>query len=343
MSTTSAKVLVTGATGMVGASICLNLAARGKRIRAIRRPSSRLEVIERTFLDSPSLMDSIDWVEGDVTDLLSIRDAMEGIEEVYHTAAIVSFDPADRQKLFRTNVDGTSHMVDMALEADVKRFCHVSSVAALGRVSEDVTVDETSSWRNSNHNTDYAKTKYAAEMEVWRGFEEGLRGVIVNPTIILGPAGWNTGSGLLFKTVWDGLKFFPEGSNGFVDVRDVSGAAVRLMEAGIHGERFILVSENIPYRQLFESIAIALGKKPPTFKITRSIAEVAWRIDWLRAKLPGNKPLLTREMAHTSTHRWSYSNAKVKAAIGMEFIPVERSVEDWAEVFLKTCPASLSR
>ncbi|MFM9052269.1 MAG: SDR family NAD(P)-dependent oxidoreductase [Bacteroidota bacterium] len=344
MSTTAARVLVTGATGMVGAAICHKLATEGRKIRALHRNTSSMEVVERFFLPGDSLLsDAVEWVEGDVTDVISIRDAMQGVDEVYHTAAIVSFDPADRERLFATNVDGTTNLVNMALEAGVSRFCHISSVAALGRVSEGQMVDENSSWRNSNHNTDYAKTKYAAEMEVWRGFEEGLKGFIVNPTIILGPAAWSAGSGLLFKTVWEGLKFYPEGANGFVDVRDVAGAAVSLMDSGVHGERFILVSENIPYQLLFESIAQSLGKKPPAVKITRSIAELAWRIDWLRAKLPGNKPLLTREMAHTSTHRWSYSNSKVKQATGMEFISVEKSVAHWAEVFLKTYSKSSMR
>lgn len=336
MSTTNTPVLVTGATGMVGASICRALASRGMLVRAMYRPGSGKDVFNRTFSDQPSLADAVDWVQGDITDVFSLRDAMHGVSEVYHAAAIVSFDPRDTERIRLVNTTGTANVVDMALDAGVGRLCHISSVAAIGRVEEDQTVDENVSWKNSSHNTEYARTKYAAEMEVWRGFEEGLQGVIINPTIILGPAAWSAGSGLLFKTVWEGLRFYPEGSNGFVDVRDVAEAAVRLMAAGLNAERFVLVAENLPYRQLFESIAFALGKTPPSIRITRNMAGIAWRMDRIKSLLTGMKPLITREMAHTSTRRWSYSNEKVRAHTGMDFISVEQSAKHWAAIFLET-------
>ncbi|MFM7217037.1 MAG: NAD-dependent epimerase/dehydratase family protein [Bacteroidota bacterium] len=339
MSTTPTRALVTGATGMVGAFLCHRLARNGVQVRALRRASSRDHVLRRAFSSDPHLLSSVEWFEGDILDPVSLRDAMEGMDQVYHAAAIVSFDPADRERIHRVNVVGTTHVVDMALDAGVKSICHVSSVAALGRVEEDAFLDENVPWKNSRNNTDYAKSKYAAEREVWRGFEEGLRGVILNPTVILGPADWHAGSGLLFKTVWNGLRFFPEGTNGFVDVRDVADSAVRLLQADVHAERFILCSENLPYRQLFSWIAENIGKRPPSVRISRSVAEVAWRLDWLASRLPGRRPFLTREMARTSTRRWNYSNDKIRSTIGVDFIPMRTSIADWSRVFLDTYPS----
>lgn len=336
MSTTSANTLVTGATGMVGARICLDLLLQGKKVTGLRREHASNAILERTFAKHPHLLKSITWKKGDVTDVITVYEALEDIQDVYHAAGLVSFDPRDRDLLHSVNELGTANMVNMSLERGVKHFCHISSVAALGRTGEEKLVDEQSTWKNSSYNSRYAISKYGAEREVWRGMEEGLSVLIVNPTVILGPANWHSGSGLLFRAVWEGLKFYPVGTTGFVDIGDVSQFAISLMEKEAFGERFILNSENISYLELFTLIAEALQKPAPSIKVSPALAALAWRIERLRSRLTGNAPVITRETAHTSSASWYFDGEKAMRTTGLTYRSVKESVREWAEVFLAT-------
>ncbi len=335
MSTTAAPCLVTGATGLVGSRICLDLLLAGRKVRALRRAQSDWSILHRTFAQYSSLLEEIDWFIGDVTEVLSVYEALDGIEEVYHAAGLVSFDPKDRLRLYSTNSQGTTNMVNMSLERGVKRFCHISSVAAIGRSEQDAVIDESVAWTNSSFNTEYAISKYEAEREVWRGIEEGLQAVIVNPSIILGPGDWEKGSGLLFRAVWNGLRFYPSGTTGFVDVRDVSLAAITLVEKREFGKRFILNSDSIPYRTVFTEIANALGKPPVSIRVSKMLSNFAWRFEKLRCMITGASPVLTRETAHTSMGVWNYSGERLTKTTGIRCIPISQSIADWAVVFLK--------
>jgi nucleoside-diphosphate-sugar epimerase len=268
--------------------------------------------------------------------VLSVYDALVGIEEVYHAAGLVSFDPRQKERLMDVNARGTENVVNMALERGVQRLCHVSSVAALGRAEDGQKVNEQTSWKDSKFNSTYAISKYAAEREVWRGMEEGLSAVILNPTIILGPGGWDTGSGLLFRAVWNGLKFYPQGTNGFVDVRDVARVGISLMEQQRFGARFVVSSEDVSYEYLFTEIARALGRKPPRIKASPFMTGLAWRLDKVRSGITGGSPVITKETAMTSSSHWYYDASESVKATGSGYIPVLQSVHDWAETFLKT-------
>ncbi len=336
MADSKGTVLVTGATGLVGARICLELILSGRRVKGLRRSTSSDEILQRTFGDQPSLLDAVHWVEGDITEVLSVYEALEGVDEVYHAAGLVSFDPSDRDKLFRINTVGTTNLVNMSLERGIKAFCHISSVAALGRSTESPLVDEQSEWTESPYNTTYAKSKYAAEQEVWRGIEEGLPAVILNPSIILGPGDWWTGSGSLFRAVHQGLRFYPCGSTGFVDVRDVAHAALLLMRGKHFGERFVLNGADCSFRHIFTLIADALGKAPVSIRVGPALAGVAWRIEKVRTLFTGKPPVITRETAHTSTADWRYDGSKVCRSTGLTYTPIDSSVRDWAEVFQKS-------
>ncbi|MCU0370166.1 MAG: NAD-dependent epimerase/dehydratase family protein, partial [Bacteroidales bacterium] len=234
-------IFITGATGLVGSHLTFELVRSGQPVRALKRPSSDMGMLEKVFRlysDNPeNLLSTIEWVEGDILDIFSLEEAMEGADTAYHCAALVSFLPKDRKKLIKINTEGTANVVNAALEKKLRKLCHVSSIAALGR-PENLTdvIDEDLVWKTSRNNSVYAVSKYGAEREVWRGTAEGLDAVIVNPSIILGVAGNSQGSSRLFNTVWQGLKVYPPGKNGFVDVRDVARAMILLMNGDFRNE-----------------------------------------------------------------------------------------------------------
>jgi len=247
-------ILVTGGTGLLGSHLLLDLTKAGKQVRAIKRHSSNIQLIRKVFSyyveDPDKLMGQIEWVDADLLDFFSIEEALSGVTEIYHAGAIVSFYPKDHKEMLKVNIDGTSNLVNRAIEAKVEKFCYVSSVATLGRTDNDGLSDEETFWKPSRKNSVYAISKYGAEREIWRAMEEGLNAVIVNPSLILGPGFWEDNSGL-FRLVWQGLKYYTRGVNGYVDVRDLSKVMVRLMDRNIFGERFIVSAENLSYEQLF--------------------------------------------------------------------------------------------
>lgn len=333
-------ILITGATGLVGSHLTFELTRAGHAVRALRRRDSNLDMINKVFSlysDEPAeLLSKIEWVEGDILDIFSLEDAMDGVEEVYHCAALVSFLPEDKKRLIRINTEGTANVVNAAIEKKISKLCHVSSIAALGRPEKQADlIDEALVWKTSKHNSMYAVSKYGAEREVWRATAEGLEVVIVNPSIVLGVAGPGMGSSRIFNTVWKGLKFYPPGKNGFVDVRDVVRAMILLMKSDIRNERYILNAGNVEYKRLFEMMAAAMGKPAPSIKVNSLLSGLAWRIEKLRSLITGVKPLLTPETAHTAVQQYEYSNEKIKKELGFEFTPIEETIRHFCGVFMK--------
>jgi nucleoside-diphosphate-sugar epimerase len=232
--------------------------------------------------------------------------------------------------MMQINVAGTANMVNFALNFQVKQFIHVSSIAALGRSPERPHMDERSPWVNSEDNSRYAISKYLSEQEVWRGEAEGLRVAIVNPSIILGSGFWNEGSAKFFRQVYEGLKFSPTGRSGFVDVRDVAAFMILLMENDIAGERFILNAQNMASADLFEQIARALHKKPPFIKVTPLLAEVAWRVEWVKSVLLRTAPVVTRESARASVQQYTYGGEKALTIGGFQYRSVPYTIQEIA-------------
>ena len=331
-------ILVTGGTGLVGSHLLQALVKEGKNVRAIRRASSDMGMSRKVFdLYSPDPekdFSLIEWVEADIMDIFSLEEAMEGVEDVYHCAAIVSFLPEDRKRLMQINTGGTANVVNAALEKKIRKLCHVSSIAALGRPENQADlIDEELVWKTSKNNSIYAVSKYGAEREVWRGTAEGLNAVIVNPSIILGFAATSKGSSRIFSTIWEGLKFYPPGINGFVDVRDVVRAMILLMNSDICNERFILSIESIEYKKLFDLISAEMGKPVPRLKVSPIMSGFAWRLEKLRSMVTGIKPLITRETARTATQQYNYSNEKIKKELGFEFTPIEETIRHFCGIF----------
>lgn len=325
---------------MVGAHLLLELVQNKSHVRAIRRPGSDLTLIGNVFrLYSPDPEEDlarIEWMEGDMADVFSLEEAMEGVEKVYHCAAVMSFDPQDHRRMLRMNSSGTANVVNAAMMKGVAKLCHVSSIAALGRPENKTDViDENLVWKSSRNNSIYSISKYESEREVWRGIAEGLDAVIVSPSVILGYAGLDTGSARLFPTAWKNMTYYPVGVNGFVDVRDVAKAMVRLMESDIKNDRFILNAENISYKKLFECMAKSFQKPGPRYRVGVFPTSLAWRAERLKSWITRKPPLLTRETARTASNKHYYSNGKIKDAIGFEFRPIEETIADHCKNFMK--------
>ncbi len=325
---------------MVGSHLLLELTRQHDRIRAIHRPLSNRLVVREIFdmyLDNPEeQLSRIEWVPGDITDIDSLLEAMDGIKYVYHAAAIVQFGPDRSVDLMHNNVVGTANVVNACLEKKIRKLCHVSSTAALGSAMPGEEIEEDRMWTWSKDRSAYSVSKFDSEMEVWRGIAEGLNAVIVNPSIIIGPGAWNQSSCYMFSAVWKGLKFYSEGVTGYVDVRDVVRAMVHLMNSDIQGERFAVSSENLTYRQILTLVAQSLGKDPPRYRGTAFLVAAAWRLDWLLHLLTGKPRSFTRDAAKSSRKVSLFSNRKIREATGMDFLPVEQSVKETALLFLKS-------
>lgn len=307
----------------------LELLRNGKQVRALKRAGSSVSSVDKIFAhyNFPAPDKSV-WVEGDVTDYFSLLDAMEGVEQVYHCAAVVSFGGIAEEQLMKVNAEGTANVVNAAMEKGVKKVCHVSSTAALGRADNDKIISEETVWKISDKNSAYAISKYAAEREVWRGTEEGLDAVIVNPSIIIGPGDLTKSSGKMIQSVRNGLKFYTGGANAFIDVRDVAKLMIALMESEIKNERFILAAENLDYKKVFELIAASLNKPAPSVRATALMSALAWRAAWFAGLFNNSITFITRETAMTGQQRNVYSNKKVKEKLNWNFIPVKEAVEN---------------
>jgi len=328
--TSNARVLVTGGTGFLGAYIISNLVEKGYRVRAIRRGKAL-----PAFIPVP-VLEKVEWLTGDVLDIIGLQDAMEGIDAVIHAAGKVSFSGGDRQELFNTNIAGTANVVNTALLFSIKRFVHVSSVAAMGRVGNGEKVTEEKTWQESRYNTTYAISKFRGEMEVWRGIGEGLPALIVNPSTILGYGDWNSTSCALFRSAYREFPWYTEGINGFVDVADTATAIVRLLESDITGERFILNGDNWTFRRLFETIAAGFGKKPPSREATPFLAGIAWRAERLKSLVTGRPTLLTRESARVARSSTWFDNSKILQHLpGFTFTPLEDTIRDACGAYLQ--------
>lgn len=318
-------ILVTGGTGLVGAHLLIHLAEKGEKVRAIYRNSENIQKTKSLFslYKKDSFFESIQWIQADILDIPALENAFQGINKVYHCAAMISFDPKDENLVRKTNIEGTANIVNFCLAYNIQKLCHVSSIAALGDLAahESIITEETE-WNPEKLHSDYAISKYGAEMEIWRGQQEGLTVIIINPGVIIGPGFWDQGSGEIFKKVKKGLPFYTKGSTGFVSVTDVINILYQLMESGIHGERYTLISQNIVFQDFLFSIADALKVKRPKYHASAFMINTLSKLDWIASNLLGQKRQLSKASAKSSYSSDLYSNEKIKNALNITFTDV---------------------
>jgi dihydroflavonol-4-reductase len=318
-------VFVTGGSGLIGSFLIPALLEKGYTVKAIYRGSV------------PKIQDceQVQWLEGDILDPVFLRDALQDVAFVFHCAGVVSYAPQDKELLKHVNIEGTSNVVNACLEHKHIKLCHVSSIAAVGRPKGVSTLTEHNKWDAAEEHSAYASSKYFGELEVWRGVAEGLKTIIVNPSVVLGPSDWNRSSTQLFKYVYTEKLFYTEGGANFVDVRDVVEAMMRLTFSEISGERFILNAAHLKYKDFFTAVANCFGKKAPSVKVPPALAEVVWRLERVRTWFTGGRPLITKETARITGKNHVFSNDKVSKAVQMSFRPVYDSL-DWVCRELKT-------
>lgn len=305
-------ILITGANGLIGSFICRDLLRKDYKIRALKRENSDLSLIS-------DIKEEIEWINGDILDPWVLESAMEGVEWVIHCAAFISYDSKDEDAMFKINVEGTANIVNACLKMGVPHLLHVSSVAAIGKDKNKYIVDETSSVINLETATRYARSKYLSELEVWRGDTEGLKVIIVNPSLVIGPGDWTKSSTKIFKYIWDENRFYTGGVVNFVDVRDVSNAVIRLMEAKLFGERFIINAGSVSYKELFDKIADAFGKRRPNIQAKGLLIKLAIFADQWRAWFSNSKQLITDELEQVSKNKHVFDSTKIQSMPGFSF------------------------
>ncbi|MDQ3072318.1 MAG: SDR family oxidoreductase [Bacteroidota bacterium] len=336
-------VLVTGGTGLLGSYILYYLLREGRNVRAIRRSSSSLEQTKFIFgflahfhkdnFDPDELLSQVDWRVSSLSDTETLNDCFNGVTEVYHAAALVSFNSTRRRESLETNVEGTKNIVNISLHHNVKKFGYISSVAAINR-KRNAIADENSALEGNRFASIYSETKYRAEMEVWRAWGEGLPVVIVNPAIVLGWGDFSKGSIHLFDKVGMGFKFYPPGSNGFADARDVARALIALMKKdNAVGERYIIVGGHLSYKDLFHKIARCLDVSPPGIAVGSTLSYAVWLASGAKTLLFGGEPFLTRSIIDTICNDYRYSSEKLLKTIDFQFTPLDETIAQACEAY----------
>ena len=331
-------ILVTGGTGLVGSHLLFELTKSQQKIRALFRTKKTIEKVKHIFslytdhIDDQ--FDRIEWLQADLSDVPRLTEAFEGVTHVYHCAALISFDPNDYYKLRETNISGTANIVNLSVINAIQKLCYVSSIATMGY--DPVKITEETTWNSEDNKNVYAITKFEAEMEVWRGAQEGVPCVIVNPGVILGPGFFRSGSGILFKRVYKGLRYATHGVAGYVGVLDVVKGMVSLMNSDCKNERFIMVAENLSFLDFTTLISNAFNLTPPKKIAHKWMLALAWRLDWLKHKLTTKKRRLTKNLSKTLIHKNYYSSDKfLKTETEFKFTPISKVVAEVCQFFLR--------
>jgi len=323
------KILVTGATGFLGAHLIAALLRKNEgQVIGLKRTNSPMKLVK-------DFENHVQWMDGDILNQFSLEDAMEGVDEVYHTAAIVSYHPALKAQMELVNVEGTANVVNACLEKKVGKLLHVSSIAALGRVNGQVVVSEKNKWSTWRGTSHYGMTKHKSEIEVFRGIAEGLHANVVNPSVIIGSGFWDRGTSRFFPRVHHGQKLYPAGATGFVDVKDVTEVCIRMMNHDDSGKRVIANAVNLNFLDFFNLLADKLKVAGPSLKVNSFLAGVAWRTEALRSKLFNTTPFLTKETAITAMSTFEFDNTFSKELLDMRYRNFEKTVERVAGDYLE--------
>lgn len=331
-------ILVTGGTGLVGSHLLHFLLNDNHKIRAIYRTPESLTHIKKVLSnydqDFEDRFNKIEWVQANITDIPTLNKVFSGVTHVYHCAAYINFDPKNYRKLKKINIDGTANIVNLCIHHNIKKLCYVSSVAAIGKTDNHELISEETDWNPEHVNSVYAISKFGAEMEVWRGSQEGLDVVIVNPGVILGETDRNSGSALILKNVSKGIPFYPTGGLGIVDVKDVVHAMISLMESAIKNQRFLLIGKNILYKDFFESLSIHMNMAPPKRLVPKWVLIGIQKLDWFSAKMFGTKRRLQKEYVNAMYRISFYDASKIEKELSFKYTPHEETLRRVVKSYL---------
>lgn len=331
-------ILVTGGTGLVGSHLLYQLINNGEKVRAIHRRTSDLDEVKKVFsyytADAEDLFNKIEWLEADILDITSLGDAFKEVSHVYHVAAYISFYPEKYALLRKVNVEGTANIVNLSLAHKIKKLCHVSSIATLGKPHIDSYINEETEYDPADQNSVYSITKHDAELEVWRGAQEGLDIVIVNPGVVFGSGHWNSASGKIIKMISKGIPYYTSGNLGIIDVQDIATAMILLLYSPVVNQNFILVSKNISYKDLLSQMASLLHKDPPKKEISKRKLMLLSNMDWISNKLFGTKRKLLKVTLNSLFNTYHYDASKIEREINFKFTPHKITLERVAKNYL---------
>jgi nucleoside-diphosphate-sugar epimerase len=331
-------ILVTGGTGLVGAHLLYQLTLKESKIKAIYRTKGKIGKTKHVFSyytdDVEPLFNKIEWIEADILNIPKLTDAFKDVTKVYHSAALVSFDPNDYYKLRKTNIEGTANIVNLCLANNIEKLCYVSSIATLSKPEDNSLITEENYWNPETNNSVYGITKYGAEMEVWRATQEGLKAVIVNPGIILGAGFWNEGSGSLFKLVKNRLKYYTNGIAGYINVKDISKCMIQLMESNINNQRYVLVADNLSFKDFFSELAKNLKANAPKTEAKNWMLQILWRLDWLKHLVTKKPRKITKQNVDSLLSKRLFSSEKIKTDLGFEFKTIQETLQEVSQLFL---------
>ena len=301
-------ILVTGATGFLGRNLILSLSEKKDNIIGQFRREKKLDETRNFFIanNKEENFNKIIWKKADITNFSEVHSLFDKVDEVYHCAAYVSMALFKTNYLNLVNITGTTFVVDNCINKKIKKLCFVSSIAAIGEsANEDIT--ENTEWNPEIEKTPYSYSKHGSEMEVWRASQEGVPVVIINPGIIIGN---NLNNSQVQKIIKNKFNFYTSGVSGFVTVEDVVKATIGLMEANIKNERFILVSENISFKDFVSHIS----KKNKNYSINmpKSILYLIWFVESFFSHLKLKNKFLTRALIKSLYGKCYYNGKKIK-------------------------------
>lgn len=333
------QAFVTGATGFLGAHLVCALLQKGYNVKALKRPNSSLTTFD--FIaglyfghGTHKYSDHLAWADGDLNHYDEIESLIEPGMFVFHCAAMVSFRDSDKKQMLEVNIKGTENIVNACIAVRCRKLIYASSTAAIGKAADEAFTDESDWWDEKDRPSGYSISKYYAELEVWRGTEEGLAAVIVNPPLIIGPGDWKKNTGKFFSNAFRNFPFYTEGHHSFVYVKDVADVMIRLAESDLNAERYLLVSENLPLKQFMDMVARNFQKRSPWIKINRFIAGIAWRILGVWSFITGKEPMITRESTESSFKKVYFSNQKITRALNYQFTPMQQAVRETVNAYL---------
>lgn len=331
--------LVTGATGIVGSHVLLALLQNNQEVIACKQENSDVKKVLLLFScytnEYQRFFDKIKWIDIDLNDLFSLEDAFNGIDHVYHCAGFVSFNRIDRKKLFEINTEGTKNVVNACISKKVEALCFVSSMSTLHNLEVKEPITESVFWKSSGKESDYALSKYKAELEVWRGMEEGLNAVIVNPGVILSPVFWEQSSAKIFATCYQGNLFYPPGNSAYVSATDVADCMIQLVERKIFKQRFILIEGNYSYRSILSAIQTNFKRKAPIIRANKALLTLGWMVQSFFGFLLGKPPKMTKSLIHSALNQQTYSNKKVVETLQYTFVSSLKAIENICACYIK--------
>ncbi|MFO7720508.1 MAG: NAD-dependent epimerase/dehydratase family protein [Gillisia sp.] len=332
-------ILVTGGTGLVGSHLLLDLLKTGNKVRAIYRESSNLRAVKRVFSyylsseETDLYFNRIDWQEADLNDICTLTKAFKGITSVYHSAAMISFDPSDEKALRKINIEGTANIVNLCVSLGIKKLCFISSIATMDLTPGEEEISENFTWHQEQDHSDYAISKHGAEIEVWRGSQEGVPVVILNPGIIIGPGFWDSGTGQIFKRIDAGLNYHFPKTTGFVGVQDVARAAICAMESSTKNEQYIVVAENLKFKRVLEMIAESIDKPAPKQPLKPWMVFIGWIYQSIAGMLFGKKRQIAKKDIKALFAHTFYSNQKLVSAFNFKFTPIQDVIHQTGKIF----------